>query len=307
MNESRVAVVGSLHYDIMVRAPYVPRTGETLIGEAWWWKQGGKGGNQAVAAARHGATVEMIGCLGDDEFGAMLRQRLAADGVGLAQVRTVAQGSGMSVAIQQADGDYVAVVVSGANGDIDEAQIAASGQAIRGSGVLLLQNEIPELANAAAARSARAAGVTVLLNAAPARPPGGLVGLVDVLVVNTVEAEMLGAGPVSDLASAAAAGRDLLALAPTVIVTAGAVGVAAVTGSETRTEAGYPIERADTHGAGDAFVGAFAARIAGGAPLTEALRYANAAAALHVGTPEAERTAMGPADVWRLLSGTSAG
>jgi ribokinase len=304
---SRVAVVGSLHYDIMVRAPYVPRTGETLIGEAWWWKQGGMGGNQAVAAARHGASVEMIGCLGDDEFGTMLRECLADAGIGIANLRTVAQGSGMSVAIQQADGDYVAVVVSGANRDIDEAQIAASGEAIRGSGVLLLQNEVPELANAAAARSARAAGVTVLLNAAPARPLGSLAGLVDVLVVNTVEAEMLGAGPVSDLANAAAAARDLLGLAPTAIVTAGAIGVVAVSGSETRAEAGYAVERADAHGAGDVFVGAFAARVAGGAPLTEALRYANAAAALHVGTPEAERTAIGPADVWRLLSGITGG
>ena len=128
----RVCVVGSLHFDIMVQAPYLPRTGETLIGEAWWWKQGGKGGNQAVAAAHHGAAVRFIGCLGDDEFGARLRERLAARGRGRwPTCGTVARGSGMSVAIQQAGGDYAAIVVSGANRDIDPAQVEASAAAIR--------------------------------------------------------------------------------------------------------------------------------------------------------------------------------
>ncbi len=152
---------------------------------------------------------------------------MAASGVDLAHVRTVAQGSGMSVAIQEGSGDYAAIVVSGANRQLDAEQIEASGAAIEGSRVLLLQHEIAEAANAAAARLARAAGATVVLNAAPARPLGGLAGLVDVLVVNGVEAEMLGAGPVGDLDSALAAARSLLSLAPAVVVTAGAAGVAA--------------------------------------------------------------------------------
>lgn len=300
---TRVCVVGSLHFDIMVRAPYLPSTGETLIGDAWWWKQGGKGANQAVAAVRHGAEVQMIGCLGDDGFGARLREQLEASGVDLTYVRTVAQGSGMSVAIQQGSGDYAAVVVSGANRDTDEGQVAESGEAIRRSRVLLLQNEIAEPANAAAAHLARVAGATVILNAAPARPLGSLAGLVDVLVVNTVEAEMLGAGHVDDLASAAVAARMLLTLAPTVVVTAGGDGVVAATGLETVTLAAHPVARAETHAAGDVFVGALAARLADAAPLAEALRYANAAAALHVGTPEAAREHLGPGAVWQLLSG----
>ena len=196
LEHPRVCVVGSLHFDIMVRAPYLPRTGETLIGDAWWWKQGGKGANQAVAAARHGAAVRMVGCLGDDEFGARMRERLEASGVDLANVRTVAQGSGMSVAIQEDSGDYAAIVVSGANQQLDEGQIALSGAAIEGSRVLLLQDEVAEAANVSAARVAHRAGAVVVLNAAPARPLGGLAGLVDVLVVNAVEAEMLGGGPV---------------------------------------------------------------------------------------------------------------
>jgi ribokinase len=301
---ARICVVGSLHYDIMVRAPYQPRTGETLMGDAWWWKPGGKGGNQAMAAARLGAEVDLIGCLGSDEFGDRLRERLAGAGVGLAHVQTVQGGSGMSVAIVQDSGDYAAVVVSGANRDLDEAQISGSGDAIESSRVLLLQNEIAEGANAAAARLARGAGATVILNAAPARPMANLAGLVDVLVVNAVEAEMLGGGQVDDLQSAAVAARKLLVLAPTVIVTAGAAGVAAASTDadlETLTVSAHPVPQAETHGAGDVFVGALAARLADDAPLPDALRYANAAAALHVGTSEADRDALGPADVRRLL------
>ncbi|MFV2061942.1 MAG: PfkB family carbohydrate kinase [Chloroflexota bacterium] len=301
----RVTVVGSLHYDIMVRAPYLPRIGETLIGEAWGWKPGGKGGNQAMAAARYGAEVEMMGCLGSDEFGARLRERLAVARVGLEHVRTVVQGSGMSVAIEQDDGDYAAVVVSGANRDIDETQVARSAEAIRGSRVLLLQNEISEMANTAAARLAHDAGAAVILNAAPARPLGSIAGRVDVLVVNGVEAEMLGSDRVDSLEGAAVAAHGLRTLAATIIVTAGVAGVAAVSDAGTATVPAHPVSGTATHGAGDVFVGALAAQLADAAPLEQALRYANAAAALHVGTPEADREALGTADVRRLLQGTA--
>ncbi len=299
----QVAVAGSLHYDIMVQAPYLPRTGETLIGDAWWWKPGGKGGNQAMAAARHGAEVCMIGSLGDDGFGARLRTELAEAGVDLTHIRTVERGSGMSVALQQADGDYAAVVVSGANREIDEGQVASSGRAITDARVLVLQNEISEAASAAAARLARGASVTVIHNAAPARALAELAGLVDILVVNTVEAEQLGAGSIDGLASAARAASELRHLAASVVVTAGGAGVAAVDRAGSIELPPHPVERPVTHGAGDVFVGALAARLAIGEPLFGALRYANAAAALHVGTPEAERDGLGPADVVRLLEG----
>jgi ribokinase len=302
-----VCVVGSLHFDIMVQAPYLPRTGETLIGEAWWWKQGGKGGNQAVAAAHHGAAVRMVGCLGQDEFGARLRERLEAAGVDVTDVVTVARGSGMSVAIQQAGGDYAAIVVSGANRDIEPAQVEASAAAIGSSGVVLLQHEIPEAANRAAAAAARASGVTVVLNAAPAQPLGSLTGLVDVLVVNTVEAEMLGAAPVTDLASALEAAATLRGLAPSVIVTAGSAGVAAASDAGPLAIPAHVVPRAETHAAGDVFVGAFGARLAGGASLEQALRYANAAAALHVSTPASQRDRVGPAEVAGLLGGAALG
>ncbi|MFO1539757.1 MAG: PfkB family carbohydrate kinase, partial [Chloroflexota bacterium] len=285
-----------------VGTPYLPRLGETVIGDAWWWKPGGKGGNQAMAAARHGAATVMIGALGDDGFGERLRERLAAAGVSLAAIRTVGAGSGRCVAIQEAAGDYAAIVVSGANRRIDAEQVAASADAIRDAAILVLQDEVGEPANAAAARIARAVGVTVLLNAAPARPLGALAGLIDVLVVNAVEAEQLGAPAVTDLAGAGRAAEALRGLAPTVVVTAGGAGVAAVSATERVALAAHPVVRPETHGAGDLFVGALAVRLAAGDPLAGALRYANAAAALHVGTPESARDALGPAEVRALLA-----
>jgi ribokinase len=249
----------------------------------------------------------MIGCLGRDEFGARLRERLAGAGVDVSDVRAVDHGSGMSVAIQQAGGDYAAIVVSGANRDIDPGQVETAAAAIRGSRVLLLQHEIREDASARAAAIASAAGVSVVLNAAPARPLGDLTGLVDVLVVNSVEAEMLGAGPVEDLGSALAAARSLRSLAPAVVVTAGSAGVAAATEEGTVRIEAHQVGPAETHGAGDVFVGALGARLALGDSLAQALRYANAAAALHVGTPLSEREALGPAAVEALLEGRPAG
>ena len=238
-----------------------------------------------MAAARHGAAVDMIGCLGDDEFGTKLRQQLQAAGVNLDHLVIVPQGSGMSVALVDDTGDYAAVVVSGANRALDETKFRAAAEPLARCRVLLLQHEIGDAANEAAARLARAAGATVVLNAAPAKPlAAGLDGLVDILVVNAIEADMLGGGPVTDLPSAVAAARRLLTLAPTVIVTAGAHGVAAAAGSETLRLPAHPVAHAQTHGAGDVFVGVLAARLAESLPLAGSLHHANAAAARHVGT-----------------------
>lgn len=304
---SGVAVVGSLHFDIMVAAPYLPRTGETLIGDAWWWKPGGKGGNQAMASARHGAATQMIGCLGDDVFGLRLRERLLGAGVGLDHVSTLTAGSGMSVAIQQDGGDYAAIVVSGANLGLQPAHVEAAAGVIDSSAVLVLQNEIDESANVAAASAAHEAGATVVLNAAPARRIGRLDGLVDVLVVNGIEAEQLGADPVTDLATAARAAQTLGSLAPAVVVTAGGAGIAAIQDGTGWTLAAHPIAQPQTHGAGDVFTGGLAARLAAGDALDGALRYANAAAALHVGTAEADRDRLGQDEVQGLLSEAGSG
>ena len=306
-HQANIAVVGSLHYDIMLRTSHLPRLGETLVGSDWWWKPGGKGGNQAIAAARHGGTVHMIGALGADDFGAKLRQGLEAAGVNHDHVRTTGRGSGMSVAMVEAGGDYSAVVVSGANLTIGAAEIAEAGTLLSVARVLILQNEIADVANIAAARIVKEAGGCVIYNAAPARQPSrDLKALTDVLVVNAIEAEMLGAGSVTDLASASLAARQLQPLANAVVVTAGGHGLALCQAGQGANLPAHAVANPQTHGAGDAFAGALAARLADGDDLSAALAYANAAAALHVGAKSAGPDNIGKTEVSDLIEGMPA-
>lgn len=303
---SSIVVVGSLHYDIVVAGPRLPRLGETLPGSAWESKCGGKGGNQAVAAARQGGVVSMVGCVGDDDMGSQLRDHLRAAGVDTRCVRTGRSASGLSVVISEPAGDYAAVIVSGANQELDESDLRDAEAALSAASVLLLQNEIPDAVNLAAARRARAAGSRVILNAAPARPPvEALYRLVDVLVVNAVEAEMLGADPVADLASAQRAASLLSDRAPVVIVTAGGDGVAVQSAAFQGVKLPHPVRVVSAHGAGDAFVGALAARLAAGDGLSEAVAWANATAALIVSTEEHARGALREAETRRLLEATA--
>ncbi len=286
--QPRIAVLGSLHLDLMVQAPDRPAKGETMVGSAWWQQPGGKGGNQAVAAAEAGAEVSFIGRVGRDAFGGLLRGYLAGHGVEISQVATdPTAASGMSVAIVDASGDYGAVIVSGCNQQIEPGQIERARAAIARSRVLVLQHEVNDSANLAAAQLAHAAGVRVLLNAAPAKPLApGLVGLIDLLVVNAIEAEMLGAPPVDDLPSALIAARQLRPLALAVVVTAGPAGAAAaLADGQTLTVPGLAVPVVSTHGAGDVFVGVLAAGLAADLDLAAALEQANAAAARHVATP----------------------
>lgn len=295
-----VVVVGSLHYDIMVDAPDRPRKGETVTGYAWRPKFGGKGGNQAVAAAKAGAEARMAGAVGDDAFGRFLLDTLNASGVEASRVARLSEaGSGMSVAIADASGDYGAVIVSGANLLVDSAMIAEPGL-WQDARALILQNEIPEAINIAAARAARSTGAMVCLNAAPYRPlPQELMGLTDLLVVNAIEAEQLGGPAVTDLASAAAAAEALAKDFPSVVVTAGGNGVAGMRrGEDPVVLPALPVKLVSTHGAGDTFVGALVAALATGQPFAECLRAANAAAAAHVSMAVSPRTepARAPAD-----------
>lgn len=265
----RVAVLGSLHMDVVVRAPRLPVRDETLMGSAWEARPGGKGGNQAVAAARMGASVAFVGAVGDDDWGRALVAHLEGAGVDAGGVAVdPARGSGMSVAIEEAGGEYAAVVVSGANLGVAG---APSGD------VLLLQNEVPEAANVGAARLARRQGAAVVLNAAPARALGAeMMGLVDVLVVNRVEAETLARGALSVVHALGGPSRD-------VVLTRGAEG-ATVLLRDGREEFVPALEVAalSAHGAGDAFCGALAARMARGEGVLEAARFASRAAGLYV-------------------------
>lgn len=279
-----VLVVGSLHHDIMVEADRLPRADETVIGRRWYPKFGGKGGNQAVAAQAAGARGRMFGAVGQDGFGTFLLAALDKGGVDRRFVSILDDaGSGMSVAIQDSAGDYAATVVSGANLRLDPAGLddPALWQDVR---VLVLQNEIAPDMNLAAALAAQARGVPVVLNAAPARDLAPALGdLIDVLVVNAVEAEMYGTPPVVDLTTALAAARTLAAQYGDVVVTAGAHGLALRTrdGAEATLRA-RKVTVASTHGAGDCFTGTLAATLAAGHGLDLACRRASDAAATHV-------------------------
>lgn len=281
-----VVVVGSLHYDIMVDAPDRPRKGETVTGFGWRPKFGGKGGNQAVAAAKAGADVRMAGAVGNDDFGRFLLSNLTSAGVDASRVARVDHtGSGMSVAITDADGDYGAVIVSGANTATNPESL--SDPALwQGAGILVLQNEIPEPVNLAAAKAARRAGVPVCLNAAPYRPlTDEFSQLVDILVVNAIEAEQFSGHPVNDLVSARDAALTLSSRYAIVVVTAGGDGVVGIErGHEPVAVPAMQVRLVSTHGAGDVFVGSFATALAGGQAFAECLNVANRAAAIHVST-----------------------
>lgn len=289
-----IVVVGSLHYDIMVDAPHRPRKGETVTGQAWRPKFGGKGGNQAIAAVRAGGTVRMAGAVGDDDFGRFLLERLDAGGVDRVHVLALpGQASGMSVAIADAEGDYGAVIVSGANLEISP-EAVADPALWRDARALVLQNEVPEAVNLSAARAAKRSGAMVFLNAAPVRALSAeMESLVDVLIVNSVEAEDLCGVAVDTLRAAGEAARLLASRFPTSIVTAGGDGVAGVrSGADAVCLPALPVTLVSTHGAGDVFVGALAVamtRNGASGSLADALTAANRAAAEHVSTADHHR------------------
>jgi ribokinase len=281
-----VLVAGSLHLDIVVRAPSLPAVDETARGSSWRMICGGKGGNQACWAARLGARTAMISRVGDDDFGRRLMANLERSSVDCRGVSVdPATGSGMSVAILQDDGNYGAVIVSGSNLALNPDEALASFRLIGAPRVVILQNEIGEAINLAVARQAKRIGAFVLLNAAPARPlHADLAACVDMLVLNRVEAEMMSEKSVPNVEAAIAALPKLHHLCETVIVTLGGLGVVAgQAGQKPIVIEAQKVKPVSTHGAGDCFIGQLAQALAQGMSYDEAIILANRTAALYVG------------------------
>lgn len=277
MGPERVSllVFGALHYDVIVRAPRFPAPGETLMGSAVDYAFGGKGGNQALAAAASGGRVAMAGCVGNDAAGRVLLAGLDAGGIDRTRVRTVAGASGMSVAVVEETGENAAVVVSGVNRDLTGEDFDLPSDLT----TALLQNEIPMSANLALARRLPE-GVRLILNAAPAGPlPQELLDRTDVLIVNRIEAEMLaeaGCDPVEMASRLRGTGPEV------VVVTLGGEGVVAAGPDGLQKQPAEAVTVQSTHGAGDAFCGAFAVALDAGAGLDAALNTGQAAAARKV-------------------------
>lgn len=285
----KIVVAGSLHYDIMLDAHHRPEKGETIMGTGCAYKFGGKGGNQAISAARAGGDVIFIGAVGADAQGAFLLQTLRDAGVNIESVAKIDEiPSGMSVAISDVDGDYGAVVVSNANQHIP-AKLFQRGDIWQDAGMLVLQNEVPETINLCAAIEASKRGIPVCINAAPARELSPqLESCITLLVVNAIEARDMSGVTVNDLSSALEAAESLAKRFSQVVVTAGEHGVAfCEAGIAGSTLAARRITLVSTHGAGDCFMGVLCTSLMHGEALSDAVFRANEAAARHVSQPRA--------------------
>ena len=280
----RITVLGSLNMDISVTVPRLAGPGETVLGSAARLQPGGKGANQAVAAARLGASVRMAGCCGDDAFGGALRSALEAAGVDITAVRVLAGvPSGLALITVDATGENSITVAPGANGQAGPAEAAAAAAAA--GDALVLSAEIPVPVLAAALDRARGGHVLTVLNLAPApRDASGLLEAgVDWLVVNAPEAAAILGRPVADPAAAQAAAADLAgAGAGHVVITLGPAGAVLAGPGTALAMPGFSVRSVDSAGAGDAFVAALGVAVASGATPPEAVRLACAVGATAV-------------------------
>ena len=321
-HRARLTVLGSLNMDISVTVRALPGPGATVLGGAAQFTPGGKGANQAVAAARlaagAGIRVSMIGCVGDDDFGRTLRASLNDEGVDEDAVRSVTgTPTGIAMITVDAAGENTITVAPGANGEVGEQDIARLGEtAGQFANVLVISAEIPVAAiNAAldATAGGPSGGALTVVNLAPAPPRPAALDILkrrpDWLVVNESEAGAILGPPVAGLADAARASAALVAAgARNAVVTAGAAGAAyaqAHSGEpSSRTVRAFAVEARDTVGAGDTFVGALAVALAGGIPPAEAVTAAAAAAATAATRPGAQAGMPRPADVLAVTGHT---
>ena len=300
-----IVVLGGINMDLIGTAPRLPSPGETAMGEGFYTAPGGKGANQAVAAARMGASVRMVGRVGRDTFGAGLLDNLRACGVDVSGVMEDADAaSGVAMVLLDASRQNRIVVIGGANMRCDDAQVDAVASALEGADALMLQCEIPPATSLKAARIAREMGVQVVWDPSPAEgfPPEAY-AIVDVLTPNQAEAAALTGIDVTDAASAEAAARAIVERGVrAVVVKMGEAGAFYLSDGEGGYVLPYEVEAVDTVAAGDAFGAAMTCALAEGKPVGEAVRYSAAAGALAVTRPGAQEAMPTRAEVEALLS-----
>ena len=294
----KILVVGSLHLDVIVHSSRLPKPDETLLGDKVSYRFGGKGGNQALAAAKIDVQVFMAGRIGTDNFGKQIYDTLSNQNINLDGLKIVDEATGMSVALIGSDGIYSAVVVSGVNQTIELSEIAVPDDLT----VLVLQNEINTDANFEIIKKVPKS-TFVILNAAPALTPNkDFFERIDLLIVNQLEAKML-LNEEPSIFNNLDSLRKLQNLGPKeVIITLGAEGYTGISKTgEIFSEPGIKVDVLSTHGAGDSFVGTLAAFICKGEPINIAAQYAQASSALHVKTPIDQREKILQADIENMF------
>lgn len=302
----RILVIGSSNTDMILRLDRLPRPGETILGGEFVTAAGGKGANQAVAAARAGGQVAFIARVGQDMFGDQAIAGFRRDNIDVSHVVRDRQApSGVALIFVAKDGENCIAVAGGANGRLSPADVRKAKPVFAGASAVVMQLETPLDTVQAAAELAAKARVPVILNPAPAQPlPAKLLTLVSILTPNETEAELLTGVKVTDDATAArAAGKLLKRGVQTVIVTLGARGAFVASGDLRQKVPGFKVKPVDTVAAGDVFNGALAVALGEGRPLLDAVRFANAAAAISVTRLGAQPSAPKRREIERMVRG----
>ncbi len=301
----RVVVVGSSNIDLVMKMPRLPRVGETVTDATFVQAFGGKGANQAVGAARAGGDVAFVGCVGDDPYGAQVRGNLEADGIDTRFVFTEpGVASGTALILVGGGGENYISVAPGANGCLTPARVDSAREAIEAASIVITQCEIPPDTLEHVVALAARLGKPVLLNLAPARALGAdALSKLSILAVNETEAEFLTGLKVAADRDVPEAADALLARGPrTVVLTLGARGAYIAGGGVRDLVPGFAVDAVDTTAAGDVHCGALAVALVEGRPMLEAVRFANAAAALSVTRLGAQPSAPRRREVEAILS-----
>jgi ribokinase len=306
-----IVVIGSLNMDLVVRVPQLPKLGETIAGSGFQMICGGKGANQAVAAARLGTQVAMVGRVGADAFGESLRANLVDSGVNTDYV-LIDEGSASGAAmilVRDRDGDNSIVIAPGANGRVSFEDVAGAKRLFEDAKALIMQFEVPLEVVEQSADLARQFGVKVVLNPAPAYSvPINFLRKADYIILNETEAEILSGRSVGDLATARSAGQALVDEGlPVIILTLGENGALLVTQEDVLHVPARKVGVVDTTAAGDAFVAAFTKAIINGYALMEAVRYAVCAGTIAVTRFGAQTSLPSAEEVWAVYQEETSG